>query len=198
MYLSKLTMDPHHPSVRQSLRDRQDMHRNLAQAFGVKFLYRVIETKNVSSLLVLSRQMPDQKQLESRGYHLIDSQDFSGLPALYKENSVLRFNILAVPSKKVNEKRTGNSRRMFLSDPAQRILWLKRQGEKYGFDILNVCEPSAETIFTVGRKTGTFQISAVEFSGAFRIKDASLFWQSWENGIGPEKAYGAGLMLLSK
>ena len=33
LYLSKIFLDPMHPSVRQALRDRQDLHRNLLRAF---------------------------------------------------------------------------------------------------------------------------------------------------------------------
>lgn len=198
MFLSKLGMDPRHPSVRQALRDRQDMHRNLASAFGIGFLYRLTEQQNEPGLLVLSEKQPDEGRLGSLGYHLVGCRDLSPLRELYGEGAVLRFDLMASPSKKAKEDRAGNSRRVFLTDPELRAAWLKKQGEKYGFDVLEVHEPRAESTVSVGRSTGAFRLSGVEFSGALRITDPKLFWDAWEKGIGPEKAYGMGLMLLSR
>ena len=198
MYLAKLTMDPHHPSIRQALKDRQDMHRNLAHAFQGGFLYRMTENSDQPGLLTLSREMPQQAALEQNGYRLQEMQDVSALRDKVSTGAVLRFNLLAAPSKKVKTDGQRNSRRDYLSMPALRLDWLKRQGDKYGFEVLEVHEPSAEQTICVGRKTGSFKLTAVEFEGVVRIKDSELFWASWENGIGPEKAYGLGMMLLSR
>lgn len=197
MYLAKLSMDLRHPSIRQALKDRQDMHRNLAQAYETGFLYRLTESGSQQGLLVLSKREPDQAALEKRGYALQGIQDLSALPELYRDGAVLRFNLLAAPSKKASEGRE-NSRRVFLVDPAKRADWLKHQGSKYGFEVMEAHEPTAEQTIAVGRKSGSFLLTAIEFSGVLKIVDASLFWASWEKGIGPEKAYGLGLMLLSR
>ena len=192
-------MDVHHPSVRQAIKDRQDMHRNLVQIFKAGFLYRIVaDNKAGPELLILSKQPPDQSAMDSRGYRLLSIRDMSALPELYDDGAVLKFDLLSVPSKKAKENREGNSRRVYLTDPVARADWLKRQGSKYGFDVLVVNEPSAEQTITVGRSTGAFQLTAIELSGVLRIINASQFWSSWEKGIGPEKAYGMGLMLLSK
>ncbi len=198
MYLTKISMDSHYPSVRQALRDRQDQHRNLTQAFTGKFLYRVMTRGDILSLLVLSKEPPDSNMLAAKGYEVQDTQNVSALRELYKSGTTLHFNLLAVPSKKVKEEGRDNSRRVFLTSPELRAEWLKRQGEKYGFEVLEVHEPSAEHKVSVGRKSGPFSITSVEFEGVIRIADADLFWPSWEKGIGPEKAYGLGLMLLRR
>ena len=198
MYLAKLAVDPRHPSIRQALRDRQDMHRNLAAAYGTGFLYRLSEQKASPAVLVLSQSTSDEGQLASRGYHLDGIRDLSPLPGLYRESAVLRFDLMAAPSKKANEERGGNSRRVYLADPAQRTAWLEKQGQKYGFEVLEVHEPEAERTISVGRKTGAFLLTGVVFAGVLRITDADVFWAAWAKGIGPEKAYGMGLMLLSR
>lgn len=197
MYLSKLKMDLLHPSIRQALKDRQDMHRNLSQSFGGNFLYRLTGSKQ-PELLVLSEKEPDQEELEKRGLFQTGIQDVSLLQEKYQNGSILHFNLLTAPSKKKKEEGRENSRRVFLASPELRAEWLKHQGEKYGFELLEAHEPSAELVINISRKSGPFKITAVEFAGVLKITDAPLFWKSWKKGIGPEKAYGLGLMLLSR
>ena len=198
MYLTKISMDPRHPSARQGLKDRQDLHRNLARAFGGKFLYRVLTRSNAFSLLVLSQELPDNGALLSGGYQLQETQNVSALSEKYTDDAVLHFNLLAAPSKKAKENGWDNSRRVFLSSSDLRAEWLKRQGDKYGFDVLEAHEPSAEEKLYIGRKSGEFVLTAVEFEGVLRIRNAATFWSAWEKGIGPEKAYGLGFILLSR
>lgn len=198
MYLSKISVDVRHPSARQGIRDRQDLHRNLAKAFSGKFLYRMTSSSTDLSLLVLSKALPDADRLTACGYQLQNIQDVSPLQLLYRDGAILHFNLLAAPSKKAKEDDRENCRRVFLSTQLLRADWLKRQGEKYGFDVLEAHEPSAEQKLTVGRTSGSFFLTAVEFEGVLQIRDAAVFWPAWENGIGPEKAYGMGLMLLSR
>ena len=199
MYLAKLSMDIRHPSIRQALKDQQDMHRNLMHSYEQGFLYRIIEGKDKLELLTLSKQKPDCSELERRGFHLENIQDMSGLSQKYGTDTMLRFNLLAAPSKKIYDVSSNkNSRRVYLSTPEQRAEWLKRQGTKYGFEILEVYEPSAEKKLTINRKSGMFNVTAIELSGVLKSLDAPKFWSSWEKGIGPEKAYGLGLMCLSR
>lgn len=198
MLLAKIMIDSRHPSARQGLYDRQDLHRNLTQAFSGKFLYRLTKNNDTLGLLVLCDTLPDETILRTKGCLLEQFQDVSALKTIYADGSLLRFNLLASPSKKLKEDGKDNSRRVFLSSMELRSDWLKRQGVKYGFEVLEVHEPSVPQILTVGRASGAFSLSAVEFEGIIRIRNCSVFWPSWEKGIGPEKAYGMGLMLLSR
>ena len=203
MYLSKILLDPMHPSARQALRDRQDMHRNVLRFFpddGLQesVLYRVVETKYEIQLIVLSNSQPDADRILSFGGKLSSTSDISSLPDLYKEGAVLRFSLLACPSKKVAAADGGNSRRVLIREPGKMAEWLSRQGQKYGFSVLECNEPSAAQRLRIGRKSGGVDLNAIDLSGVLRIDDAALFWVSWRKGIGPEKAYGLGLMLLSR
>ena len=199
MYLAKIILDMHHPSIRQAVKDRQDMHRNLGNAFSPGFLYRIVKSKEQIELLTLSSLPPDQAKLEENGYHLGHIQDMGALPQLYREDSVLRFSLLTSPTKKAKEDtRQGHSRRVYLTSAEKRADWIKRQGDKYGFEILEVHEPGSEEKITVNRESGLFYLTAIELAGVLKITDSSQFWNAWAKGIGPEKAYGLGLMLLSR
>lgn len=203
MYLTKLNMDIAHPSARAALINRQDLHRNLMQAFEKgrqeeSVLYRLVEKKNGIQVIVLSTAEPERTALQNRGMTVEAVTDLSNLPRLYGNGASFHFNLFAVPSKKISEEGVKNSRRVFLKEPGARMEWLKKQGIKYGFEVLECHEPSAIKKISVIRKGGAFDFVAVELEGTVRITDGELFWPAWQNGIGPEKAYGTGLMLLSK
>lgn len=199
MFLSKLSLDIHHGSVRQALKNRQDMHRNLSQVCSGKYLYRITHNSRQAEpvVLLLSDSQPSKDALTQRGFSLIDSVDLSPLQSRYREGTSLHFNLLTSPSKKKPEADQKNSRRIFLNSPELREEWFKRQSQKYGFCVLQMQEASSETI-SVQKKSGSFFLTAVELTGIIQIVDASRFWAAWEQGFGPEKAYGMGLMLLSR
>ncbi len=178
------------------MRDRNDMHRNLSRGFDDGILYRVQETGSSIQVLVLGDSLPKEEELEKNGFSVSGSSDLSSLPGSYREGSVFRFNLLASPSKKVKAG-AKNSRRIFLRQPEDRLIWLARQAEKYGFELLSCNERYSLERIQVGRATGTFRLSASEFAGVLRIRDAELFWKAFRDGIGAEKAYGMGMLLLS-
>ena len=132
MYLSKLVLDINAPSVRQSIRDCQDMHRSLMKAFDhpreeAAVLYRVVTTRQELSVIVLSADQPDWQRIDSMGYHCAQMQDVSELPNKYGQGSVLRFTLLACPSKKMKVEGK-NSQRVYLASSQERSNWLSRQG----------------------------------------------------------------------
>ena len=158
MYLSKILLDPMHPSVRQALRDRQDLHRNLLRAFPGSdekegILYRLVNERRSLHVLLLSGHRPDRAMLASCGANLAAMTDVSELPSLYGEGSILHFSLLACPTKKVPQTE-GNSRRVLLREAEERAEWMQRQGEKYGFSLLECHEEGSEQHIQVGRKSG--------------------------------------------
>ena len=81
MYLSKIVLDIRHPSVRQALRDVNDMHRNLMAGFEAQLpqgtaraaqqvLYRLFSRRDQVYLLVSSRERPNPDKLAVRGFPL--------------------------------------------------------------------------------------------------------------------------------
>ena len=198
MIMSRISMNVLHPSARQALRDRNDMHRNLSIAIGENFIYRVFDCRNKIEILVISENVPDEAELSKRGYGLISFRDMTPLKTLYKEGSVFAFDLLASPAKKIKREGSKNDKRVFLKTPEERKNWLTRQGEKYGFEILSDVESAEKPSFLVNRNSGTFWFTGVKFEGFLRVTDANLFWKAWEEGIGPEKAYGMGLLVVRR
>ena len=205
MYLSKIVLDIRHPSVRQALRDVNDMHRNLMSGFSMgtgrktpradmQVLFRVIERRDQIYLLVSSEEKPDVIALAARGFYTDDTmiRDVSALRGVFVPGKVLRFELLASPCRKAGGE--GNSKRFFLETPDERLAWLRRKGAQGGFEVLYADEQSRRIDICGRRGDAEVKNSAVLFSGMLRIADGDAFWQSYAHGIGPGKAYGPGML----
>ena len=204
MYLSKINLDIRHPSVRQALRDANDMHRNLMAGFDSArakghILFRVFSHRDQMYLLVASDEKPDIPTLATRGFHTGAAliRDVTPLKQAFIPGRCFRFELLASPCKKV-EGEGKNSRRFFLDTVEARADWLRRKGAQGGFQILQVDE-IGNRVDICGRRCGVeIKNSGVIFSGFLRISDSEAFWQSYSAGIGPGKAYGMGMLTLAR
>lgn len=210
MYLSKIDLDIRHPSVRQALRDVNDLHRNLMSGFGMTtsgnmaraekdILFRLYTRRDAIYLLVTSAEKPDAKALEKRGFYTDETRirDISKLKELLISGRSLRFELLASPCKKVRGEGE-NSRRFFLEHPEERAEWLNRRGQQGGFQIIRL-EELGNRIDIYGHRQGVeIKNSAVLFCGILCISDQENFWQSYTRGIGPGKAYGLGMLSLGR
>lgn len=210
MYLSRIVLDLRHPSVRQALRDCNDMHRNLMQGFpsvqveslardSANVLYRLVERREEVSLLVTSEAIPCRDALAARGYRLsADSpKDLSALEQVFTEGMVLRFELVTSPCKKLagNQK---NSRRVYLQTPEERMQWLMRKAEQNGFEILEASEYSHSISIDGTKQAMRIHYEAVRFVGILKILDTKCFWQAYCAGIGPGKSYGLGMLTVAR
>lgn len=207
MYLTCARMDRTHPSTRQALGDFCDMHRNIMRLFpsepnmraNGKILYRVLEESGQTNLYITSAQTPDLSGAKWL-YCGQDVRQRSLAPLLesFKEGSEYLFDLLTYPSKKVKvDDNRANSVRTFLRTPQERHAWLARQGEKCGFTIAS-CKEEEPSDMRGKRSTGMIVLRTVCFHGVLRVTDAALFRKAYEEGIGPEKAYGLGMLLLRR
>lgn len=209
MYLSRIILDLRHPSVRQALRDCNDMHRNLMQGFpdaqmensarnGTGVLYRLVEKRDEVYLLVASDVVPDGATLAARGYRLSpDSpKDVSALEQVFVDGLALRFELVAAPCKKQAGEQK-NSRRVFLTTEGERAEWLARKAAQYGFEILEVSEHSNRLAIEGFKGNLHIAYSGVRFVGTLRIVDRTRFWQAYRAGVGPGKSYGLGMLTVA-
>ena len=197
MYLSKIILDLKHPSVRQALWDCHDMHRNVQKWFDFSrqqsmVLYRLYQNREKYVLYVLSKDR--LQNLAGNGASLVGCRDMGELEQEMAEGKSYRFDLMAVPSKKIKSEGK-NSRRIALRDPKECAVWLARKGEQNGFELLTVM-PEPGGVVSGQRGTNRIIFDAVHYRGVLQITRADLFRQAWEKGIGPEKAYGMGLLLL--
>ena len=202
MYLSRLSLQISSPGVRQSLRNCQDMHRTIMKAFDcsreeAQVLYRVIKTDQKLIVYVQSKNEPKWERVESSGFHCEKQQDISALFKAFTRDKMFRFSLTACPTKKIMcEKK--NSRRVLLRGTQNRIDWLIRQGEKNGFAIMESHETGKEVLISGNKEKKEFFLAGVPFEGVLQITDPEAFCQGYLRGIGPEKSYGFGMLMIGR
>lgn len=199
-----VAIDRHNPSARQALADCCDMHKNIMRLYSSsensvarcagKILYRIVEQQNEIMLYLTSTHLPDMRQTAWIKSHTVRQCDLQPLVNRFAPGQSFSFDLLTHPSKK--EMRTGaNSHRVFLRTARERADWLQRQGEKGGFRVVSLQE-GAPFDLRGKRPTGNICLRAVRMMGRLEITDTAQFAQAYQSGIGPEKAYGMGMLLL--
>ena len=100
------------------------------------------------------------------------------------------FRLVAAPARKSFG---GTGRREGFETDAGRLAWLERKARAAGFDL--VAETHIETTRTKVVKNNTvFYVDRAVFNGVLRVTDKALFARALENGIGPCKTLGFGLL----
>lgn len=201
MYLSKVNLDLRSPSVRQALRDCGDMHRNIQTLFSASrsdsgVLYRIYQQGSGCYVYTMSENAPaETEESIHNGMRVTGSRDVSAMEKLFVPGKRFRFQLLTMPYKKVADGVSKNSRRRYLRTPEERIAWLQRKGEQHGFALLEMEEQPGETLSSY--KNGhMLYLSTVKYSGVLCVTEQDRFCQAWKYGIGAEKAYGLGMLMV--
>jgi CRISPR system Cascade subunit CasE len=210
MYLSKLELDRNKPGVRQSLRNCQDMHRTIMKAFPqnngerarqeLGILYRVHSAGNAIGLYVLSEIKPDFQLVFENGFVFNGCKDITEFISSFEDGNYYSFDVLLNPSKKVPRADGGNSRRTILKSSEERSDWLKRKAEVSGFSLEWFREEGSQKIFGRHGESagGEMYIDCIRFKGVMKITNSLVFSDVYKKGIGSDKAYGLGMLLLGK
>ena len=202
MYLTKIEMELSSPAVRAALQDAQKMHRLVCGCFGqarkeADILYRCRTRGIYADLYLYSARAVDRERLLP-GMRLCAERDVTPWLDAMSAGDVFRFQVVTVPFRKTAEPGVKNSRRRALAAVEERIAWLERKAAQNGFEILSVQETPAEklTARRAAEAGGSLTVDAYTYTGILRISDASLFRQAMCRGIGAEKAYGLGMLML--
>src|SRR5579883_873443 len=218
MILSKLVLNPRSRDVVRDLADCQELHRTILSAFSqasgparaqFRVLFRIDYLQDGTPvLLVQSRPRPDWSKLPR--FYLaqpVDIKDVSQAYAAVKPGATLRFRLRANPTRRIDTKsgpdgRRRNGKRVELRTEAQKLEWLRRKGAAHGFEVLTVRVNDEGKLRgyrvsgnTRDKKALTFA-SAI-FEGVLRVTDDSAFKAALEQGIGPAKAYGFGMLSVA-
>ncbi|MFW9877906.1 MAG: type I-E CRISPR-associated protein Cas6/Cse3/CasE [Candidatus Thorarchaeota archaeon] len=153
MFLSRLTLNPYNWHVRRDLSNCHEMHRTILSGFpedikrhngGVRanfnILYRLTISTRVSALRILVQSavkpdwsnLPKEYLLYNQGRNNPEIKDISSVLKMLKENLVIRFRLMANPTKKIN------GQRIPIYGYEGRIKWLERKGIQYGFNLIQV------------------------------------------------------------
>jgi CRISPR system Cascade subunit CasE len=93
---------------------------------------------------------------------------------------------------------TRAGKRYGLAAEQAQLAWLIRQGERYGF-VLEAAFVAASDVLKGHRQNDEFiHLQRVHYEGLLRATDTASLLNALQNGIGPGKAFGCGLLSLSR
>jgi len=200
MYLSKFIIHQENPSAKQAMKNVQDFHRNLMACFqssrqeaGV--LYRINLSTKIASVYVLSKIAPQNARKEV--LELLESRSVDPYIESMRTGSIFSFDICTIPSKKIVREGKKNSARITLESEVERIEWLQKKAGNAGFQVLTVQE--MECVKAYGEKKAAQNkifLKGYHYQGRLIVEEEEKFRQAYCNGIGPDKAYGYGMLLL--
>lgn len=207
MYMSCFRLKVNAPSVVQCLRDAHDLHRSVMKLFPnveeqsarkeLGVLYRLYRTAKDVRLYLVSRDMPDAQYL-SPGFEMIDRpKDLHSVLESFASGNTYRFDLMASPTKKAPSEGK-NSKRVFLTATQDRFQWLTRKAQTAGFQLVWLREEGQETVHAaLRRKEAPITFVGVHFCGVLKVTDETAFRKAYAEGIGSQRAYGMGMLLLT-
>ena len=224
-YLSRLLLNPRSRRVQRELADPYELHRTVMKAFAAdlqddeRILFRVdLPRAGAPSLLVQSHYAPDWSELlDPQKSYLADTAylPFGDDAVAVKEvdfgqklqaGQQLSFRLRANPTvKKARFDENGkalNGNRVPLIREEKQLEWLKRK-----LTDQNAVRLLSATITTENDLRGKLFIEkdtkkrmkfhAVQFEGILQIENKEAFLKMLENGVGPGKGLGFGLISLA-
>ena len=202
MHLTQLSLDPQSALARRDLADPYELHRTLVRAFVTddqqtppRFLWRLEAQANWNEpvLLVQSRHPADWTYLDSLPGYLRKPalSKAVNLETLLVTAGRYRFRLLANPTVTRAGKRHG-----LVGEEAQ-LAWLTRQGERLGFSVETALTTGSDVLHS---RKGTTRISLqrVCYEGVLQARDSVALSDALQDGIGPGKAFGCGLLSLAR
>lgn len=230
MFLSKLKIDVTSREFRRDYADVHQMHRTVMAAFpqvdgeqpprqqhGV--LWRLDQSQQGYLLYVQSRVEPDWSGLPK--HYLTEPHQVRDLQPLFDAitgGHRFAFRLVANPtravkrdekqqSKRAEQGKRDQPRRVVHRNPEAQIDWLIRQGERNGFvipmgrngrpDIAPSPAFRMQGKTYLGDEAQKVSIDRVRYDGHLIVTEPDLFASAVRDGIGRGKAYGCGLLSLA-
>ena len=189
--LTSALLDPCHQYYFRDAFSRYEMHRTVKDLTGDGgILWRLNRPRigSIPKLFVRSDSPQNWGELISTGY-VLEVKELAEEKGRFSEGSIMPFQIECSPSKKHRKQRR------FLKEPAEQTDWFRRAGLRYGF-YLELCHPTAYSKSSFDRDGEDIILYTVGLHGILTVTNVNLFSQALDNGIGPGKAFGAGLLLV--
>ncbi len=200
MYLSKWQLD------KRKFRNPYQIHRQLWLAFpdmnkaARPFLYRIDWHQSGHLLPLLMQSTIKPLPLFDKGCELLASKEF--FPQ-FQPDQHLRFLLCANPVKRFKKEDRKYNPRKPLFEEAEQIGWLERQLQD-GASLEHIRADGEHILYFRTKKEEHTQkqdagkIVTVNFFGTLTVNNGIKFNELLENGIGPAKSFGCGLLSLAR
>lgn len=202
MYLSKLDMDWTGRAAQRYLKNPNTLHGALCAAGHTArheqhHLFRTVSEPGRNAVYVYSDEPLDESAIPA-GLSLSAQRDLIEWIDTLAPGTLLAFDVVAAPTKKVASPSSRNSRRVLLRDQDERLEWVRKRCSRPGCKVLDVCE-NEHTKETVRKRGGQpFYVHGYRYSGMLQVDDPKDLKVLLEEGIGSEKAYGFGMLMVSR
>ncbi len=203
MFLSRLILNANHPQTRSEFDCPYELHRTLCHAFedpdGARILFRADRDRpGEVSVIVQSLLPPDWDRLKVKEGYIKERNNPKNIELTgLREGLLLQFRLRCRPSKRFAKSgHKDQGKRRSLKDKEEIFEWLRRKAQESGFKVLDV---AFDRVYWFESKGGQEEkpLGAVQFDGVLIVTDPDKLRDAVRNGIGPQKAYGFGLLSLA-
>lgn len=206
MKLTRMELDVNRRSTMKALNNPNLIHGALEASFEGERqhpLWRIDCLAGRYYLLVVSEDAPDLtgavKQFGIWG-ETWQTRDYDAYLDRMQNGCRWRFRLVANPTHSVlrNGKSDGRGKVCAHVTPEHQLNWLKKQGEKWGFDLKADEYQVMSSQWQRFQKNGSRMVSllSVTYEGMLTVTDEQRFVEAMKNGIGRGKAYGMGMMTV--
>lgn len=201
MHLARLRLNSGNGHARRDLSNPYEMHRSLVRAFvdgdkdiPTRFLWRLQLDGMWANpeILVQSAQQGNWSVLDNFPGYLIRSAESKEIPleTWLQERRIYRFRLRANPTVCRNGKRLG-----LVGEEAQ-LVWLQKQGPRYGFRVDSSLLIASE-VMTAFKGGKLVTLRTATYDGVLECLNTELLESALLQGIGRGKAFGLGLLSLA-
>ena len=205
MYLSRIMLDAAKPKTMLALASPNLIHGAVESAFTgerKRKLWRIDTLRGQRCLLILSEDADDWSavctQFGMDGMP-VETKSYDTLLNRISDGSKWQFRLRANPT--VSVKQAGERGKVLAHITTEyQMKWLAERAEKHGFSLNPEEYLVTENKWYAFRKGGreNVRMLAVTYAGRLTVTDTALFRQTLTQGIGREKAYGMGLLTVTK
>jgi CRISPR system Cascade subunit CasE len=204
VYLSRLILNAKHPRTRSEVEHPYELHRTICRAFEnpteARILFRAdTDRPGKVHVLVQSLMPPNWDRLDLESNYAIERGEAKPLELNgLMTGQPLRFRLRCRPSKRIGDPTSPDrGKRRTLTERDEIIDWLMRKARENGFEVRDV---AFDRLYWKDSKSGKSDqtLGCVQFDGVLTVTDPDKVKQAVRNGIGPQKAYGFGLLSLAR
>lgn len=203
MYLVKLDLDVLNRKTYDYLQNPNLLHGALCAAVEksreeARLLFRTVTERRRNSIYVYTRIPLREKKLPA-GLQFIAQRDLTEWIYALQPSTLLSYDLLAVPSKKLFNDSSKNSRRVILRNSDERRDWVRRHFNTSGCRIQALDEGCEKRVHIYkGHENRSFIINGYTYTGYLEVVRPEALEHLLESGIGPEKAYGFGMVMIGR
>lgn len=196
MYLTKIQLNQRNRDLILHYSDSEYWHKNVMSGFqhtgyeghDKRNKHKVLFRLAGKVLYISSIERPCYQ--ESEWIDRVETKDISAVVDSFEVGNTYSFDIYVVPFSRIEGKTK------LLTSEKKRVEWFI-DAQKYGFELQDYQLDKFSNI-VLEKVGGNYEVKVTHFIGRLKITDKEQFKKLYRTGLGREKAYGAGMLLLTR